>query len=325
MAAGNRFRTISTVLLAILMAVILSSYSKAPVDFPPDHTVTDNPGSDKDKYPYIVNTGSSIWYLAADDIDLLGKEAFFEGLYDILLYQESDFAEARSALAGFIPEEIEPVKIYTDFCGKAGISEIAGAYYNEISNFIKVFSGWEMAKEALLHEYVHYLTVHCTDTPVADRFFAEGMAEYISKIVCRNRMLRSINMGLSAEEAEFYRDRGAWDEEENCIDPKLYYFGTAEVIAQGQLVGIEYPTISNKVIVRTPQIQRSPRTEDLSFVEASCIMAFLVDTYTREAVFSHMDLDSDDMESVFGKPFSELYIQWTEWNTEQFSKYGLVM
>ena len=318
-------RTISIVLLAALMLAGFSSCGKMPNDPQFDYKVIENTDSDKAVYPYIVKTESAAWYLAGDDIDLLGEDPFYEGLYDILKYQESDFAEAREALGGFIPEKIEPVKIYTDFCGKAGISEFAGAYYNERSNFIKVFSGWEMAKNALLHEYIHYLTVCCTDAPVLDRFFAEGIAEYISKIVCQNRMLRSINMGFSEEETSFYREHGAWDEKEECVDPKRYYFGTAETIAQGRIVGMEYPTIFNTVIVRTPQIQQAPGTEDLSFAEAACIMAYLVDSYSRETVYSHMNNTADDLESIFGESFSEIYHHWTEWNTEQCKKMGLIM
>ena len=323
MAAKRKtpIKIIRAVFLSALMLVLLSSCSEIPSDYTPKQ----NTGDDKAIYPYIVSTESATWYLAKDDISLLGEESFYEGLYDILKYQESDFAEAREALVGFISEKIEPVKIYTDFCGKAGISENAGAYYNELSNFIKVFSGWEMAKEALLHEYVHYLTIHCTDTPVSDRFFAEGIAEYISKIVCKNRMLRSINMGFGEEETSFYREHGAWDEKEGCVDPKLYYFGTAEVIAQGQMVGMEYPTISNTVIVRTPQIQQNPGAKDLSFVEAACIMAYLVETCSKEAVYSHMDRNADDLASVFGKSFSEIYNQWSIWNTERCSELGLIM
>ena len=108
MAAKRKtlFGIISAVFLAALMLVLLSSCSKMPSDYTPK----ENTGGDKAIYPYIVSTESATWYLAKDDIDLLGEESFYDGLYDILKYQESDFAEAREALAGFISEKIEPVK-----------------------------------------------------------------------------------------------------------------------------------------------------------------------------------------------------------------------
>ncbi len=253
----------------------------------------------------------------------MGEEDYYAGLTEIMEDIDQDFADARAALAGYIYEDIPPVDIFTDFCGKAGISETAGAYYNKRSNFIKVFHGWDMAKESLLHEYVHYLTMHCTKTPTTEGFWAEGIAEYISKIVCKNRLLRSMNMGFSDEEAKFYKEHSAWDEEENCIDPKLFYFGTAQFIAQGQLVGMEYFSVSDVMIIRTPQIQQKPSADKISHIEAACIMAYLVDTYTEELIFKNWNIKPEEMEKVIGQSFDDIYANWVIWNTNQFQESGL--
>ena len=180
-----------------------------------------------------------------------------------------------------------------------------------------------MAKESLLHEYVHYLTMHCTKTPTTEGFWAEGIAEYISKIVCKNRLLRSMNMGFSDEEAKFYKEHGAWDEEENCIDPKLFYFGTAQFIAQGQLVGMEYFSVSDVMIIRTPQIQQKPSADKISHIEAACIMAYLVDTYTEELIFKNWNIKPEEMGKVIGQSFDDIYANWVIWNTNQFQESGL--
>ena len=90
-------------------------------------------------YPYMLKTENSVWYLSADDIALLGEDAFYEGLEDILQYLEADTADARAGLKGRIPDRIEAVEIRTDFCGKAAKSENTGAYYNARANFIKLF------------------------------------------------------------------------------------------------------------------------------------------------------------------------------------------
>ena len=88
----------------------------------------------------------------------MGEEAFYKGLEDILSYAEADMTDACKALTGRIWEDVPPVEIRTDFCGKAEISQDAGAYYNGLANMIKLFHSWDMAKFSLLHEYVHYLT-----------------------------------------------------------------------------------------------------------------------------------------------------------------------
>ena len=161
------------------------------------YKVVPNDNERKDTYPYVLRTENSAWYLAAADIDLMGEEAFYKGLEDILSYAEADMTDARKALTGRIWEDVPPVEIRTDFCGKAEISQDAGAYYNGLANMIKLFHSWDMAKFSLLHEYVHYLTIHCAEKKTMHYFYIETVAEYVSKFVCENRMIRSIDFSNS--------------------------------------------------------------------------------------------------------------------------------
>ncbi len=291
-----------------------------------EYAVEENTGENKETYPYIVRTESAIWYLAADDIALLGEEAFFAGLWDILRYQDADFADARAALAGYIHEDIEPVEIRTDFCGRAGISQegIVGAYYNPRGNFIKVFRGWEVAKAALLHEYVHYLTIRCTDTPVTHGFFAEGIAEYISTIVCKNHMKRDFSRGLDDEVKSFLKSRGTWDTEEDCADLRLCELDTAAGYAHDMAVGTEYLNTLDEPVIRTPEIRQKPTAENISHEEAACILAYLADTYSGETVLSHLDMDPAEMEQVYGEPFAEIYEHSVEWNAQFIGESGVI-
>lgn len=320
----HRAKILSTVMMLLLTSIILlPGCSKRDALSVNGYTIENNQRDNKATYPYVLRTDSSTWYLSGEDISLLGEEDYYAGLAEILNDLEQDFSDARDALTGYIQEEIPPVDIYTDFSGRAGISEVAGAYYNERSNFIKLFSGWDMAKESLLHEYVHYLTMHCSETPPSEGFWAEGIAEYISKIVCKNRMLRSINMGIPEETALFYKEHGAWDEKEECIDPKLFYIGTAQVIAQGQLVGKEYFSVSDVTITRTPQIQQNPSADKVSHIEAACIIAYLADTYSKEWVFTNWNTKTAEMDVTIGESFEEIYKNWIIWNTELYEKSGL--
>lgn len=318
-------RRSAAILLVISMMLALCGWGPAAADPRQKYAVEENTAENKAVYPYIVRTESATWYLSADDIALLGEEAFFDGLYETLRYQEEDFADARSALAGFIPEEVESIDIYTDFCGKAGASEVGGAYYNEDRNFIKVFRGWQITQFTLLHEYVHYLTVHCAENPVTHGLFAEGIADYVSKILCRNRMMRCCSRFVSEEEKAFLKAHGAWDGEEDCVDPLLYWFGRAESFALGQAMGEEYMCTADIRIIRTEEIQRNPAADTISHMEAACIMAYLAEKYSREELFSHMGMDPADLEQVFGEAFPELYRHWTEWNAVRCAELGLAM
>lgn len=320
----TRKRKICALLLAAMLLALLPACGTAPAEPGQKYSVEENTADNKATYPYIVRTESATWYLSADDMALLGKETYLEGLYELLQYQEADFADARAELSGFIWDEIPPIDIYTDFCGKAEMSEVGGGYYNERRNFIKMFSGWDKTEYALVHEYVHYLTFHCTDTPVRHGFFAEGIAEYVSKMAGHSRLVRCYYGNVSEEDKSLYKRNGAWDEEEDCLDPRLYFFGIAELFAKGAFVGREFFSTADVTMIRTEEIQQNPTPLTVSHYEAASITAYLMETYTKEFVLSHLDMDPADMETVFGEPFSEIYRHWAAWNAERCAALGLI-
>ena len=278
-----------------------------------------------DLYPYAVHTESAVWYLSQADIDLMGLDALCEGLSKVLKNQEADFADARAALAGCLTGDVPPVVICTDFSGHADISNRTSAYYNAVSHFIKVFHSWDDVSAALLHEYVHYLTFACTALRSRAGFWAEGIAEYVSRFLCENRMSRAVNMALSEEEIQFYREKGAWDEQAGCIDEMRLYYGVAEVTRSGFMVGHEYYAVSNSTIERTERIQRQPKPDQLSYHEAACVMAYLMETYGEDFVYTHWDTDPERLTDAFGKDFQALYAEWAQWNTRRCAELGLVM
>ena len=53
------------------------------------------------------------------------------------------------------------------------------------------------------------------------------------------------------------------------------------------------------------------------------MIAYLVETYGRDTVFANWNTDPNAMETVFQKPFSELYGEWAEWNEEQCRIMGI--
>ena len=86
-------KRITALILAILLLLL-------PVVSCTEQTVyqkEENTGRDKDSYPYIIRMPSAVWYLAKADIELLGQDAYYEGLYAVLDDAEADFADARGA------------------------------------------------------------------------------------------------------------------------------------------------------------------------------------------------------------------------------------
>ena len=308
--------------LFLLIAVLIAMLSCGSAE-QQGYTKTENTGERADTHPYLVKTESATWYLAKADIELLGENAFFEGLYAMLDDAEADMRDARAALEGFIPDEIPAIDILTDFCGKDGMVETASAYYNGQGNFITLFNGWENARITLLHEYVHYLTMHCARNRTQFGFWAEGIAEYIADLVCKNRLGRSGNMGFEIAGYPPVMWDLSWDETENCIDPRKLDFGLGAIASNGGLVGVSYYAVMNEMIVRTAEMQEDLQPQELSLCEASGLIAYLVDAYGKGIVFSNWNVDPDAMAMVFGKPFSELYREWAEWNIEQCRIMGM--
>ena len=310
---------------AFILAILLLSLSAASFAEQAGYQKEENTGRDKDSCPWIIRTPYAVWHIAKADIELLGEDAYDEGLYAILDDAEADFADARAALAGFIPDEIQPVDIYTDFCNKAKASETADAFYRELGNYIKLFSGWKTARTTLLHEYVHYLTIHCAEAPAQFHFWQEGIADYISLYICKNRLSRSVNMGFDLSILNPAMLEQAWDQEDNCLDPRLVYLGFAALAIRGYGTGENYFAVKNEWIIRTEQIQENPTPGDLYFYEAAGMAAYLVETYGKDTVFGNWDLDPDRMDTVYGKTFSELYRDWAAWNEEQCKLSGIII
>lgn len=307
-------------LLALLMLTTLlcacSSQGKPKIE--------ENKGENAATYPYVVHTKSATWYLAADDIALLGEDAFYDGLYAIIELQEQDFADAREALKGYIDEDVPPIEIRTDFSGRAEAAKtVRGAYYNEQRNFIKLFGGWDVAAFTLLHEYVHYLTRHCTKQPASLGLYAEGIAQYVSMIVCKNRMARSVNCAQSEEQIAFYKARGAWDESEDCLDPQKFYFGNAAYFSLGGMIGYEYFSVKDIYEIYTEEAHRNPDVWTVSHFEATCLTAWLIETYGRDTVLRNLSTAPEDFEAVYGLPFTEAYQKWMAWNLEKCAELGL--
>ena len=288
------------------------------------YKVVPNDNERKDTYPYVLRTENSAWYLAAADIDLMGEEAFYKGLEDILSYAEADMTDARKALTGRIREDVPPVEIRTDFCGKAEISQDAGAYYNGLANMIKLFHSWDMAKFSLLHEYVHYLTIHCAEKKTMHYFYIETVAEYVSKFVCENRMIRSIDFSNS-DQPELNALAEIWDD----FDQAKYRnacLSESDAFARGLYDERPFSCVGQYTTVRKADKRLHDHLHELSYAEADSMALYLIGTGGEEKYLDHWDVvDEDKLAGLYGFTVEELLVAWSAWNAEQCEKLGLRM
>ena len=320
-------KRVGSLLLAALLLLSLGACGQKAADddavrIVGRYKVVPNDNERKDTYPYVLRTESSAWYLAAADIDLMGEEAFYKGLEDILSYAEADMTDARKALTGRIWEDVPPVEIRTDFCGKAEISQDAGAYYNGLANMIKLFHSWDMAKFSLLHEYVHYLTVHCAEKKTMHYFYIETVAEYVSKFVCENRMIRSIDFSNSDQPelnalAEIWGDFDQVKYRNACLSE-------SDAFARGLYDEWPYSCVGQYTTVRKADKRLPDHLYELSYAEADSMALYLIGTGGEEKYLDNWDIvDEEELAGLYGYTLAELMTAWSAWNAEQCEKLGL--
>ena len=283
-----------------------------------------NDNERKDTYPYVLRTENSAWYLAAADIESMGEETFYKGLEDILSCAEADMADARMALTGRIWEDVPPVEIRTDFCGKAEISQDAGAYYNGLANMIKLFHSWDMAKFSLFHEYVHYLTIHCAEKKTMHYFYIETVAEYVSKFVCENRMIRSIDFSNS-DQPELNALAEIWDDFDQ-VKYRNACLSESDAFARGLYDERPYSCVGQYMTVRKADKRLPDHLYELSYAEADSMALYLIGRDGEEKYLDNWDVvDEDKLAGLYGFTVEELLVAWSAWNAEQCEKLGLRM
>lgn len=292
------------------------------------YTLETNEGNNAQTYPYIIHTPHATWYLAAADIELLGEEAFFEGLEKLLAVQEDDFADAYAVLDGYLKDEIPPIDVHTDFAGNTERAKWskAGAYYLGPEMGIYLFYGWDMSGFSLLHEYAHYLTYECCtfDLTPGGGFWAESIAEYVSKITCKNRMGRAVRNGMTDEELTYAEQRGLLDAD-GMLDLKKYYCFTAAYLRSGAALGTTYSAVSETPITLTEQLVEHPQPTTISYFEGGCFFNWLVEHFGRDLVFAHMTIGQEKFADVFGKDFETLFFEWAADNDAWCESNGIVL
>ena len=263
-------------------------------------------------YPYVVHTESADIYLAAADVEMMGEEAFNQGLDQLLENLEADLQDAREALKPYMHIQVPKIAIYTDFAGRTeyGKRDELGGFYNDSTVDIHIFQDWKAASVALLHEYVHYLSIHCCDFELDGYFWTEGIADYVSKIRCKNRMCVAVDYNTDEATLKELLERGAGTEDGKLSTRRLYY-GTASLYRSEASIGIPYLAVSQAMTQMTRAQLETPFMNEMSYYEAACLFEYLVDNYGSKKVFSHLDITAKEFPEVYGKTFAEVVQDWT--------------
>ena len=293
----------------LLIILLLAGLVSGSIGEERTYMVENNPEKNQQRYPYRVVTDSAVLYLSRDDIELLGEEKFYAGLELLLAGMEKDFAEVREVLKDYLKDEVPSIPIYTDFAGRAEEAQLSDAFYYDPDMGIRLFKGWDDAGYSLLHEYVHFLTDVCVTFGISHGFWAEGIAEYLSKLVCSNRMARTFNYAMSDEFAAGMIARGAGDAK-GKIDIRKVYYGGAAIYNTPITVGEKYFAVCNSWMHMTETQQEHPTMMSVTYHQAACFVEYLVKKFGKDYVFTHMDGTAKEFKEAYGQEFEELFGEW---------------
>ena len=181
-----------------------------------------------------------------------------------------------------------------------------------------------MAKFALLHEYVHYLTIHCAEKKTMSGFYNETVAEYVSKLLCENRMFRSIDFSKNDQPelnsvAEIWGDFDETKYRNSCLSESDNY-------TRGTYDGQPYTCVGQFTVYRWPNKRLPDHLYELSYAEAMSLALYLMETYGAEKYLDNWDVvEEDKLAELYGYTVEELLTVWSQWNAEQCAKLGIRM
>ena len=308
----------------LLVILLLASSVSGSIWEERTYMVEKNPEKNQLRYPYRVVTDSAVLYLSRDDIDLLGEEKFYAGLELLLASMEKDFAEVRAVLKDYLKDEVPSIPIYTDFTGRAEEAELTDAFYYDPDLGIRLFKGWNDAGYSLLHEYVHFLTDACVTFGINRGFWAEGIAEYLSKLVCSNNMARSFNYAMSDEFAAGLIAHGAADDE-GKIDIRKVYYGAAAAQTTPITVGEKYFAVCNSWMTMTERQQEHPTMMSVTYHQSACFVEYLVKRFGLDYVLTHMGGTAKEFKEAYGQAFEELFGEWKAENMKKCEEMQLAI
>ena len=187
---------------------------------------------------------------------------------------------------------------------------------------IKLFKSWDMAKFSLLHEYVHYLTVHCAEKKTMHYFYIETVAEYVSKFLCENRMIRSMDFS-QADQPQLQALAKIWGDFDE-VKYRNSCLSESDAFARGLYDDRPYSCVGQYTTARKADKRLPDHLYELSYAEADSMALYLIGKDGEEKYLDHWDVVvEDELAGLYGYTLAELMTAWSDWNTEQCVALGL--
>jgi hypothetical protein len=172
---------------------------------------------------------------------------------------------------------------------------------------------------------VHYLTIHCAEKKVLSGFYAEAVAEYVSRILCKNRMMRSMDPSklYDPEMLDAMHAWGVWDEEIGGPDYRKSVLCESDAFARGLYDGQQYQSVGQRTLLRMGDRPIPYHVYELSYAEGESLAFYLMETYGEDKFLDNWDTAPDKIAELYDLTEEELLTAWSAWNAEQCEQLGL--
>jgi hypothetical protein len=153
-------------------------------------------------------------------------------------------------------------------------------------------------------------------------FYIETVAEYVSKFVCENRMIRSIDFSNSDQPelnalAEIWGDFDQVKYRNACLSE-------SDAFARGLHDERPFSCVGQYVTVRKADKRLPDHLYELSYAEADSMVLYLTGKDGEEKYLDNWDIvDEDKLAGLYGYTLAELLTAWSAWNAEQCEELGL--
>ena len=272
-----------------------------------------------ENYPYVIKEESANWFFASADVREVGYQEFVEEYVEVAPAAELDFAEARDLLKAYIPENIEPVDIFTNMTEKQEGDGLC--VHNRAENKIGIYTNWAGLKQCLLHEYIHYLTVGDNKLFENSLGLVEGVTDALACLTCENR-LRALyfadalsHVVYGDESYAFVKEIGALEPNMDVVDGEIYYYYDAKAYYELEPQTHKYFAILWEETVK-PEVMSLGA---LSYSEAGSLSKYLIEQYGLDEVLTHCT-SATEIEELTGLPFAQLYDEWGRWNEQRYQE-----
>ncbi len=272
-----------------------------------------------ENYPYVIRGESANWFFAASDVREMGYQEFVKEYLAVVQTAEVDFAQARDLLKDYIPDDVEPVDIFTNMSEEnTGVDR---CIYNHVENKINIYTNWSGLKECLLHEYIHYLTVGENKLFDSSLGLVEGVTDALASLVCENHLQKMYYEDALADEEygeesyAFVKEIGALEPDTNEVNGEIYYYYDAKRHYELEPQTHEYYAILWKMTSKPNTMSLGA----LSYPEAGSLSKYLIEQYGLDEVLTHCT-SAAEIEELTGKTFLELYEEWGAWNEQRYQE-----